>query len=323
MAHPATASRVGVVAFSFGGVMRLGLLLSLTLVSSCLGDCSSIGVGKMRGGGMRHGGMVGSMRSPVGGVVGIDWPGTPAILWEAGKETDYADGDPVTTPTNFGSLTINNPTQSTGTAKGTYQDPCDVGPGIPCFYLDGGDYWRASAAEAAVAFLHDGTGMACYGVVEVVAGSTAGPMLDTGGWTSTEIGTMLYWSGAATQRQALYVHRGVSAQSVITGNPTGGTFGTTRTAAFAVSHGSSRSTQHEELWRGGSTAPTGGSGAYAFSPPSSSNATWPLTIGERANLSLPVTFYLFALACYDADATSAEMGAVLDAIETVTGALPQ
>lgn len=310
----------------------VALLAALVVTSSCLGDCSGVGmVGDMRAGDMQHGDMRGSMTMPSdGAVVGVDWPtgaayGDLVFLFEAEKEA-CTDGAGTATPTNFGVGTIDAPTQGTGANQPTCRSPCTVGPsGIPCWELDGtNDSWRASAADSALKFLHDGTGSACYAVFEASATAAASPIFDNGAWGTTDIGTMLYWTGAASQRASAYVMRGVSSQALVNGPPTGGTLGHTRTVAMGFAHGSSRSPNYRAIWRGESSAETGDSGAYAFTPPSTSNPSYPLTIGARGQTG--ITYwkgYLFALACYNAAHTATQMGDVLDAIEAHMGTMPQ
>lgn len=252
--------------------------------------------------------------APSGGVavVGIDWPGTPAILWEAAKETAYSDGDPVTTPTQFGSLSTVLPTQSTTAAKMTFQDPCDAGPSIPCWRLDGGDnaIW-GSPDLPIVRFLHDGTGATCAVVAEYdVAASGAYSYFNTYNSTGSEVGYAAEHNGTGNW---------VTTQAA---NGTAAIFSTNvsitegQTYLFMSSHGTARSPQRSVGSKSSYT-----SGAYLATPNTGNSVG--LAIGSRVNATAKALGYLFAIACWDLEKSTAELDDIAIAVEAVTGALPQ
>lgn len=268
-------------------------------------------------GSISNGAFVGARAPAADGVVGIDWPFEPTILYEAGKETLFADSDPVQTPTQFGTQTEVAVTQAVLADRPVYQSPCDVGPAIPCFYDDGTDYWQDSIARASLAYLHSGAGMTCYLVAEnsnLMTGNAH--LFSTGARTGTEIGVGLRQTSSTTDRWTLQTG---SSSGFLGTIPVTGTGLQDQTWASVFTHGTARSSDQYVEWRG-----VAGSGTsdYAFSP-STADPSGPLTVGRSASGTLHFQGHWFAIACDDAlhDATMIE--ATFDAIEAVTGVLPQ
>lgn len=312
--------------------VRLLLVVALLAMPACLTQCDGVGaIGSMRQGAMTHGAARGDMTSPSDGaaapaVVGVDWPeggayGTLQILYEAEKETTFADNDPVETPTHFGALTLAL-TQAVEANRLTYQSPCDVGPAIACYYDDGSDYWADTIVRSALNFLHDGTGGTCYFVVEPSssAGSN-GVILATKTSTSTSLGLRVSFTNSTTDRIQATIGNGSAA--IILAVPGSGSTGIEdQTWAAAFAHGTAQDPDFAAYWRGvvlgGSTTPTDYSAAASTSDHSAA-----MSIGAFANGTSAFLGWIFTGGCYDAIHGATELSGVWAAIEAVTGALPQ
>jgi hypothetical protein len=305
--------------------MRLLFVAALLMMPACLTECDGVGaIGSMRQGVMSHGAARGDMTPPADGdaapaVVRIDWPFTPTLLWEAGKETTFADGDPVETPTQFGSQDTVLPTMVTAAKQAQFQASCAVGPAIPCFYFDGGDTWREAAANAALKYLHDGTGMTCYVVRELVTGTTTGGYIIGTQTSGTAVGYKWNNNASAPPRWVSIVGNGSA--SIITNLPGSGAGSIDATIAAHVTHGTARTSDFSWGFEGiTNTGQSDYTGAVSTSNPSVA-----LTIAANAAESA-ATFalqYLFALACENALHDATMIADTYDAIEAVTGALPQ
>jgi hypothetical protein len=295
------------------------------MMPACLTECNSGAFGDMRAGDMQHGAARGDMTPPgteaaAPAVVGIDWPeggayGTLQILYEAEKETTFADNDPVETPTHFGALTLALTQASLG-LRLTYQLPCDVGPSSACYYADGGDGWVDTAIRSTLAFLHSGSGMACYVVLEPSSASAANSrILET---NNALPGIRFSFTSSATDRVALLV---TNAAANVASLGSDGTGLENATYAAVLTHGTARSLDAFGTWRGAGP-PTTTETNY-INAPTSSDPGGALSFASTSAVSNRLTGYIFAIACYNAAHTSTEIDAVWAAIEAETGALPQ
>jgi hypothetical protein len=270
------------------------------------------------------------MSPPVDGdgapVVGIDWPeggayGTLELLYEAAKETAYADNDPVETPTQFGALTDVAVTQGTLGSRPQFQSPCDVGS-VPCFYSDGGDTWVDGAVRASLSFLHNGAGMSCYLLTEASAASAAAAVFDSGAYSNLKNGSVFFWTAGATRRMQMFVKS--TTGTAIGGIPTGGEFGNAALRGTHFQHGTSRNPDALGDWRGPVSSATGTTANYSVAV-SAGTQSFPskLFSGTDTGAAIFYTGHTAALACYSALHGATEIAGVWAAVEAETGALPQ
>lgn len=256
---------------------------------------------------------------PVGERIGGScpaYPSTPTFWIAARKETAYADNDPASPLTDFGTLGL-DVTSPSGPSTPTFKSPCvsGVANDQPCFDGDGGDFsWRPSA-EAAFKFLHDGTGMTCALVAEQ-DNATACAMIDSGAWSSSDVGVMWYWSGASSQ-SGLGASRGVPGSLAFGYEPNSVTVATGLTYSTIIQHATAN-TPDWATWRDGTARD---SGAYA-GPTSTATATGPLTILGRWSGLNACNAKFYELACWASG--SVDVSAVQSTLECeYGGAFPQ
>lgn len=244
------------------------------------------------------------------------YPSTPVLWIDPSQETAYANGDPYTSVTDFGSDGTDLATTTNSASTPTFLDPCEdgVANNRPCASFDGGDFIRQAAANAALGFFFDGTGMTCAWVVEN-DGAAAGASFDNGAWSSSDKGVLVYFSGASGQH-GMGITKASAPLLTSAYEPNSVTVTNGTVFSTVMQHAAGNSPQWA-TWRNGTAAD---SGSYSGTPATGA-PTWPLTLSARAGVNdNRTTQQVYELVCFDDGSISVD--AIHEVLTCKYGALP-